>query len=201
MDAQLQEVIDKIKAEGIRTAEERRDEIVKSAEEDARRIRKTAEDEAARIVEEARAEAEKTREAGEAALQQVARDVVIGVLAEIDGVFRSLIDAAARDGLSGEKLEDVIVSVVSGWNVAEGAILLSDGDARKIEAGLLKKMSETLKTGIDIRPFPGITAGFRVSERGGTAYYDYTADGIADVLAERLSPQLEAILRSATRKS
>jgi V/A-type H+-transporting ATPase subunit E len=61
-------------------------------------------------------------------------------------------------------------------------------------------LSEELKKGVVLKPVAHIDAGFRVGEKNGSAYYDFTAGGVAEILAEYLNPRLAEIMKSLSGK-
>jgi hypothetical protein len=65
-----------------------------------------------------------------------------------------------------------------------------------LEAGLKAKLAKRFKKGVEIIPSQKVTKGFRIGGNDGVLY-NFTEEGIAEVLAETLSPALAAVLREA----
>jgi len=54
-------------------------------------------------------------------------------------------------------------------------------------------------TGVELKPVKGAKAGFRIGEKNGAAYYDFSADAVADMLSAYLNTRLAAIMSSALK--
>jgi V/A-type H+-transporting ATPase subunit E len=54
-------------------------------------------------------------------------------------------------------------------------------------------------SGLDVRPVSGIAAGFRIGEKGGAAYYDFSAESIGELLSAYLNPRLAEIMKRAAQ--
>ena len=54
-----------------------------------------------------------------------------------------------------------------------------------------------MKKGVEIMASSQLQAGFRVSEKGGSAYYDFSDRGITDVLMDFLNPKVAEILKGS----
>lgn len=200
MDAQLKEIIETIKSEGVESAEKQASEIVSQAEERARQIVEEAEKRAAEITRTARQEAERAERTGKENLTQAGRDLVLNVQSRLGKLFERVVQQTTREAYNAEVLQNAIVKLVESWRESEStdiAVQLGADGAKDVEKALQAKLGEALKSGVTIVPVEGIDAGFRVSEKDGNAYYDFTAKGIAEVLAEFVNPRLSEVLREA----
>lgn len=200
MDVQLKEIIEKIKSEGVQNAEARASEIIAAAETKAQEITAAAEKDAAAIKHKAEQEAAKREASGKNALSQAGRDLLIKVEAQLQAQFESIIASSVDQAFSSATLESAVVEVVKSWSAgstAELDILLPESEYTKIEQGLRSKLAQELKAGLEIKPFHDLESGFRVSEKDGAAYYDFSAAGIAEVLVRFLNPRLAELLKNA----
>ena len=77
MDVQLQELIDKIKRDGVASAETAAQKIISDAEAKAATIVKEAEEKADGILKSAKAETERMEKASEDAITQAGRNLII----------------------------------------------------------------------------------------------------------------------------
>ncbi len=59
---------------------------------------------------------------------------------------------------------------------------------------LLAAVADQVRRGLAIKPSSSILAGFRVSEKNGAAYFDFTDSALAEYLMEHLNPRLAACL-------
>ena len=202
MDTQLQDIIEKIHSEGIKGAEERTRQIIDSAEKQAQATLDRAREQADRIVKEAREEAARAKSAGEAALKQASRDLLLAVRTELTTLFGSVQREEVATALTPERMADLITHLVRSWSASESdgiEVLVAEGDRDALEASLHKALSQTVAAGVEIRPVKGITAGFRIGSKDGASYYDFTDETLADLLAAYLNPRLAELMRNAGR--
>jgi V/A-type H+/Na+-transporting ATPase subunit E len=201
MDVQLQELIDKIKSDGVASAQKTAAEIITKAEQEAKDIVGTAEREAGEIVLAAKRDQEQTVRTGKDALTQAARDTVLNLQAQLTALFDAIIREEASEALSGNALESIIQTLLSSWS-AESAgnidLLLSESELERSGARLRAKLAKQIGEGMEIKSAQGLSGGFRVSVKDGSAYYNFTPSEIAEALGEYLNPRLVEILKQAT---
>jgi len=51
-----------------------------------------------------------------------------------------------------------------------------------------------------LNPFPELQAGFRIAMKDGSAYYNFSDQGIAEIMAEYMNPRIAEIVREAVGK-
>ena len=106
MDAQLKELIDTIKSEGVQEAEKQAKEILAAAEERGNEIIRNAEDRSSNIVEQARTQQKQSEQAGRAALVQAARDVILSVQAQLGSIFKDVVTDAVGQAMDTAPFEE-----------------------------------------------------------------------------------------------
>lgn len=201
MDVQLKELLEKINKDGVETAEQKASEIISNAEKKAADIVAKAKKESDKIISAGQAEAAKAEAGGKAAITQAGRDLVLKTKTEIEALFKSIVDADTKAAMSGKTLEEAIVAVVKAWaGSGEQTVQLSEKDFSELQSGLNSKLSAELKKGVEIKPFPGIESGFRVTEKDGASYFNFTADAVAANLAELLNPKLSEIVQDTVKE-
>ena len=93
MDVQLQELIDKIKKDGVASAENEAAKIVAEAEKNAEKIIADAQEKADEIVKNAKAETERMEKASEEAIVQAGRNMLLSfkesIISELDGLIKT----------------------------------------------------------------------------------------------------------------
>ncbi len=202
MEVQLKELIDKIKEEGVKTAEEQAAAIIKEAEKKAAALLEKAGQDAEKLRVEGKKEAEKSERTGKEALSQAARDVILLVQSKIEKLFDELLKSESDKAFTPEVLRDIIISLIKSWSktqVSDLEILISKDDFTKLEESLRKGLAEYIKKGFDLRASDDIDAGFRVSLKDGSAYYNFSSQGIAELLSEYLNPKLKKIMSQAAK--
>lgn len=190
----LNDLIQKIKSEGIGEAERKSGEIIKDARLAASEIMNKARQDASSITEEAKERIRKKEESSKMALEQAARDIILSIRTSLTEIFDSLVKKEYQNVLSGKILETVLIKLIEGWQKDDMGeldieLLVSESDRDALFEGFLSKLNEEIKSGIELKIHPGIEGGFRIGMKDNHVYYDFTDEGIADVLAEYLNPR------------
>lgn len=190
----LDDLIQKIKDEGIGEAERKSEKIIKEARLAASEILHKAGLDAAAIIKEAEERIRKKEGISKIALEQAARDIILSIRRSLTEIFNSLIKREYQSVLSGKVLKTVLVKLIEGWQKNDMGdtnieLLLSESDRDTLFEGFLSKLKEELKSGIELKIHPDIEGGFRIGVKDSHVYYDFTDEGIADVLAEYLNPR------------
>ena len=165
METQLQDIIEKIHDKGVKEAESRAREIIEAAERKALERIEAAKAEAEAIVAQAKQDAGKTRDAGEAALQQASRDLLLAVRTRLTELFTAVQRASVGEALAPERLAEMIAALVTAWS-ENGSdrldVLLNESDLKGVEKGLRAALSAKLKEGVELKPVRGVARGFRI---------------------------------------
>lgn len=194
MDAQLQDIIDKIHQEGVKSAEEKAAQIIKEAKKKAASILVDSRKEAESIISDATAEADRARSSGEAALAQAGRDLVLSVRSEISALFQRLVAEEAGAGLSPERMGEIVAALITKWG-GGAEILVAEKDVKALESALTAKLAKAFKSGVTVRPLKTISAGFRIGRGDGSVHYDFSDESIAEMLSQYLNPKLAEVMK------
>jgi len=200
MDVQIKELIEKIKSEGVKPAEEEAARIIQEAEKKADEIRAQAHKDATQMIAKAKSESTRFEQSGKQALKQAGRNLILSLKSQITDLFDALLVDSVQQNLTEEVLQEAILTMLKSWdekNLSDLEVLLSPQDLEKIEDVLRKKLSAELKKGVEIKPLPEISAGFRITMKDGSVYYNFSDQGLAEILAEYLNPKLAVILNQA----
>jgi len=198
MDVQLKELIDKIKNDGVKSAEDSASVIIAEAELKAKSIVLDAEKKAADLKESSIKNAELATQSGIDAIKQSARDLVIDLNKEVENIFDSLIKTGTSDSLKGDGLSKAILAVLGNWDkesVTNLSVLLPESAKSDVLADLQASFKDLVKAGLEIKVHKNIEAGFKISEKDGNVYYDFSAEGVGQMMAEYLSPQLAQVVK------
>ncbi len=193
MEKELNNLINKIKQEGVEQAEKDAGNVVSHAREEAKEIIKAAEREKADIINDARIEAGNFRKGAEAAVKQAARDVLLGLRGRIAELFTRVV----KDNISGELtpdvLKEVIVSAVRNFRKGEALdieVLVSKKDRDRLQKSLFSALAKEAKERLTLTGAPGIEKGFRIGEKGKDSYFDFTGEAITESFTRYLNPKL-----------
>jgi V/A-type H+-transporting ATPase subunit E len=201
MEIQLQELIDKIKRDGIESASGEASRLISQAGEDAKRIVAAARKEAEGIIAGAKADAERTEKAGIAAVCQASRNVILTFKTEIQGILDRIIARETASSLDDDTLKAVLPDILKGWAGGKDALdlILSEEQLKKLTAYFNDKLAGELKKGLEIKAGRNLSAGFHIAGRDGSAYYDFSAESVAELLSAYLNPQLAETLKDSAK--
>ncbi|HUX49309.1 MAG TPA: V-type ATP synthase subunit E [Spirochaetia bacterium] len=202
MEIQLNELLEKIKTEGIQNADEQAKRIAAEAEASATSMIEQARKEAGRIVSDAQQTASRSEQAGKDALSQAARDVILNVQERLKALFESVVDNSVRAAYHEETLQSAIVAVVTsvlGREHADLSVHVSPKELDAVEKGLRDRLAKELEQGLTIVSAPTLAGGFRLAKKEGGAYYDFSSESIAEILSVYVTPRLADSLKRAAR--
>jgi V/A-type H+-transporting ATPase subunit E len=202
MDIQLQELIDKIKKEGVESAALDAARIKAKAEEDARKIVDDAKREAQRTIEQGKVDAERAEKAGIQAVEQASRNTILAFKDEIQKLLDVIVTKGTTQAMDSDILKKAIPEVLKAWSAkGEGGldVLLSQSDLEKLEAYFKGELAGELKKGVEFKLGRDVGRGFRVAEKDGSAFYDFSAESVADYFSAYLNPRIAETLKNAAK--
>jgi V/A-type H+-transporting ATPase subunit E len=201
MDVQLQELIDKIKKDGVAAAEKDAAKIVADSEKKAEAIIEEAQSKAAEIIKSAKSETKKMEKASEEAIVQAGRNMLLSFKDALIAEFDGLIQDGTEKALSKDVLTKLVPDTVKAWaknsDASELSVLLSEKDLKALEKSLKTSLKAEIKKGLEIKPDKTLTAGFRIGVKNGAAFYDYSAESLAEMFAAYLNPKVAALMKVA----
>lgn len=203
MDFQLQELIDKIKKDGVSSAEAAAAQITADAEKKAASIVEEAQKKSDDMIKNARAEIARLEKASEDAVTQACRNMLItfrdSLIAELD----SLIQSEAAKAYSSDLMKTLIPETVKAWSknadASELSVILSEKDLKSLENELKAALKAEIAKGLEIKPDSALSAGFRIGVNNGAAFYDYSAESVADLFSAYLNPRVAAIMKKSAK--
>ena len=194
----LDGLIRKIRLEGVERAQREADALIAAAEERAAEIVQTAKSRAAQLMREAEDRRQQDATALRQAQERAARDWLLAVRAELNGLLRRLIQRECSAALAGPALGELIRQVVVEWMRHGGAkdleLLLSEHDAQALGDSFLARLQAELDAGVSVQPHPDLHAGFQISGRGESMRLDFTDEALAESLAAYLNPRFAGVL-------
>ncbi|MDR0450277.1 MAG: V-type ATP synthase subunit E [Treponema sp.] len=202
MEIQLQELIDKIKRDGIESASEAASRLKAQAEAEAKRIVEAANREAENIAAKAKTDSERFEKAGIATLEQASRNLVLAFKAEIQAILDKITARESAEAYSDDTLKAILPDLVKNWAGKGDSLdlILSEGQLARLDSFFREKLAAELKEGLELKPNRSLNAGFRIANRDGSAYYDFSAESVAELLSAYLNPRLAEILKNRTKE-
>ena len=204
MEVQLQELVYKIKKDGVAAADEKAAEIIKAAEEKAINIIEKAEAEAQESIKKAEAEALRFQKAAESSIDQAGRNTLISFRQGLLNELNAIIKAETVKNYDSAVLKNLIPEAVKGWvktgNTENLSVILADKDLKELESSLSAALKDQIAKGMELKADSKIAGGFRIGTKDGAAYYDFSAEAVADLFSSYLSPKTAEILKNAAKE-
>ena len=201
MEIQLGELIDQIKKEGVETAEAEAKAILKSAKAEAQKIVADAEASAQKILSNAKSENERMVKSSEDAIRQAGRNLLISFRESVSKELNVILSENVNAVYSSESLSELIINVVEGWakkpDAEDIAVILNSDSLKALEENILAGLKEKMLGGVTLKANDNFDGGFRISVNNGSAYYDYSAEAVVDMLSNYLSPKVTELLKEA----
>ena len=194
-EVKLENLIEKLRKEGVEDAQKKSDEIIKKAEKEAKEIVENARKKADEIVKNGEKEAEKFQQNAEQSIKQAARDSELTLKNRITEMFDAVFKREVSDSLDSEFLKDLIAKIIEKWSdQPEIEVQVSDDDKKKLEDLLFKNLKKDVKEGVTLTAGRDISEGFRIGMKDENVYFDFSDETIADMLKSFLNERLNEIL-------
>ena len=201
MEVQLQELIEQIKKDGVSVAEAEAKTIIDTAKANAEKIIADAQAEAQKILADAKLENERMVKSSEDAIRQAGRNLLISFRESIARELNAVVGENVTAVYSSESLAGLIVSIVESWTKKPDAedmtVILNTKDLEALEALILAGIKDKMLKGVTLKANDNFDGGFRIAVNNGSAYYDYSADAVVDMLSNYLSPKVTKLLKEA----
>jgi V/A-type H+-transporting ATPase subunit E len=204
MTEDLQQLLEKIRREGVDQARTEADAILATARAQAAALVADAERQAGEVREAARRDAVTFEQRSSDAVRQAARDLMLGVEREVTELLTQILMSDVKTALADPTrlaalVEEAVRAYLSGGDGAVQVLLAAkSAPVLEILRQRLAKMAGA-PNGVTVELEAAGTAsatGFRVRLAGGRIEHDFTAAAIAESIARHVRPQLAALLRN-----
>ncbi len=203
MDVQLQELIDKIKKDGVAAAEDSASQKISEAEKEAAKIIANAKEEADKIVKQAKDETARMEKASEDAVAQASRNLLLSFRKSVENELSAIVTAETAKAYDKAVLTKLIPETVKEWakksEVSDLSVILGEKDLKELESNLQSALKAEISKGLTLKADKALAGGFRIGVKDGAAYYDYSSDAVAELFAAYLNPRTAAILKEAAK--
>lgn len=192
MAEELQQLLEKIQHDGVEKANAEAAAIVAAAKEKADALVKNAQDEAKAAGEKADADAKAYAARAEETIPQAARDTVLKVKEDVTRLLTNLLAEDVKAALAADAVAiagTAIKELVSGTAGAEVSV------SAKLADAIRAQLAAQSLNGVKVVSDETTGAGFTVKLDNGRVEHDFTDAAIAEALAQRLRPDLAALLK------
>ncbi len=201
MEIQLQELIEQIKKDGVDAAETQAEAIIESAKAEAEKIIADAKAKADKIMADAKSENAKTVKAGEDAIRQAGRNLLISFRESVSRELKAIVSDNVNSVYSSDAFAKLIINVVENWvgkpEADDVSVILNGSDLATLEEALLAELKAKMLGGVTLKANDNFDGGFRIAVNNGAVYYDYSAEAVTDMLSNYLNPKVTALLKEA----
>lgn len=202
-DMQLKELIDTIQRDGVDKSRRESEALLQQARAQAEGIVADARAQAEALLAKARQDQEQLERSGRESLQQASRDLILKVRRQLEAVFAALLKEKAKAALGDREIAAAIAAMIANWTPERRERIEVLLPAERFEAmakALRQALASRIAAGIEIRAAADVADGFRVAEKNGQAYYDFSAASIAENLAVFLNPAMARIVADALKQ-
>jgi V/A-type H+-transporting ATPase subunit E len=190
----LDKLIATLKLEAVEAAEKEANGIVENAQQQALKIIREAEDKSNELLKNAQKEAHATRDKGEAALKQAARDLTVSVRNDLLKLLKVVLEQEVENNFTPDLTEKAILKVLE--NVGSGAALkLPENMETKLANKIQKRLQETHDLDSIIKD-AGLPKGFAVTKTDQGWSYHISPVSVAELLNAHLSQKWVNMLKN-----
>lgn len=201
MEIQLQELIDQIKKDGVKAAETESEAILCAAKEQAEKVVADAKAQAEKIIADAKAENERMVKSSEDAIRQAGRNLLISFRESVTKEIGAILNSSVSAVYSSDVMAKLIVNVIESWaknpDADDIAVVMNGESMKSLEETILAGIKEKMLKGVTLKANDNFDGGFRISVNDGSAYYDYSAEAVVEMLSNYLSPRVTELLKEA----
>jgi V/A-type H+-transporting ATPase subunit E len=202
MSEQVQELIDRIRRDGVAVAAREAEAILADARRRAGEILASAEASAAALRASAEADARRERERGELALKQSARDLLLRVGHELEALVLELLEQRASEVLDPAIIEKLLLRFAEvfadrGGDPVPLDVWIGPAEQERLLAFCRGELRSALERGVEVHIDWRLQRGFDLRLKGGELRHEIRPRAIAEALGEVVRPELAAIVQRA----
>jgi len=197
MADELQSLLEKINAEGVKKAEAEREKIVGDAKTEAEGIISAAKTEAEGIVSAAKAESEALRARAESAVRQAARDAVLKLKSELEERLKSAVSGAAAQALDPSLMAEVVKQLAAKFVAdpdGEVTVRCAVKDRDVLDAALKNALTDSLVKNPKVLADHAMAGGLELGVDNGRLYFDFSLEAVNEVIGAYAGEQLAGML-------
>ena len=194
MENRIQELTEKIYAEGVEKGNAEASRIVDEAKDKAAAILKKAEAEAEAIVAAAEKKAVELDEHARAEIKLYGAQAVGALKSEaVDIITDSITKAAVKDAVAGDTLKAMLVKIAERWS-ADEPVVISTSEAAELKAYFAKNAKCLLDKGVTIEQVNGKKTQFSIAPADGSYKVNFGEGEFEAFFKAFLRPQMVELL-------
>ena len=194
MENKIQELTEKIYAEGVEKGKAEADRLVCEAKESAAEIVKKAQAEAEAIVVAAKKKAEELEANTRSEIKLYGAQAVGALKSEIATVVTdTIVKDAVKEALAGDSVKAMLVKIAERWNSDE-ALVISTAEADALKAYFAKNAKALLDKGVEIKQVNGLKTLFSIAPADGSYKVNFGEAEFEAFFKSFLRPQMVELL-------
>ena len=199
MQNKLQELTEKLYAEGLSKGKQEGEEILAKAKAQAEEIVAKAHAEATAIVAAAKKDAEDLKTKVESDVKMAASQSVAATKKDIETlVVAKMTEAEVKNALtSADFVKEVILAVAKGFNTEEPVdleVVLPEALKKDLEGFVAKELANTLKGNVEASFSKKVAGGFTIGPKDGGYFISFTDETFNALISEYLRPATKKLL-------
>lgn len=200
MENKLQELTEKIYAEGIQKAEDEKKEILERAKFEADEILQNAKAETEKIIGKANEQAGEIRKNVNAELKLTANQAISSIKQKISDIITfKLIDEPVKEAYKDKDfVKNLIATLIKNWSVSGTdsgiSLILPEKEKNDLGKYLESKQNEILQGGLDMGYDSEMTSGFKIGPADGSYRISFTDEDFSNFLKAYLRPRTNQLL-------
>ena len=199
MQNKLQELTEKLYAEGLSKGKQEGEEILAKAKVQAEEIVAKAHAEAAAIVAAAKKDAEDLKTKVESDVKMAASQSVAATKKDIETlVVAKMTEAEVKNALtSADFVKEVVLAVAKGFNTEESVdleVVLPEALKKDLEGFVAKELANALKGNVEASFSKTIAGGFTIGPKDGGYFISFTDETFNALISEYLRPATKKLL-------
>jgi len=196
MADELQSLLEKINAEGVKKAEAERAEILAAAKAEAKQIVDAAKAEAERLTAAAEAESATLRQRAESEVKQAARDTLLELKAELETRLNNAVNGAAAQALDPKLMAEIVKAMVAKFADdpdAEVTVRCAVNERAALDAALKNALADSLIKTPKVLADHTLTGGLELGTSNGQLYFDFSLEAIGGVVGAYAGEHIAAL--------
>ena len=199
MQNKLQELTEKLYAEGLSKGKQEGEEILAKAKVQAEEVVAKAHAEAAAIVAAAKKDAEDLKTKVESDVKMAANQSVAATKKDIETlVVAKMTEAEVKNALtSADFVKEVIIAVAKGFNTEEPVdleVVLPEALKKDLEGFVAKELANALKGNVEASFSKKVAGGFTIGPKDGGYFISFTDETFNALISEYLRPATKKLL-------
>ena len=175
MELQVQDLISAIKKDGVEAAQAEAERIVADAKRQAADI--VAKEEAERVRAKTEKETNIMKESVKTTAEHAKRDAMLSFKNSVRDEFEKILSVNISKSMDTGVLAKLILAAVGDEDPSRYA-----AEVKEVTDALKGALAEKIRGGLEIKANPNVRAGFRLSAKDGTGYFDCTDEAILQML-------------------